>query len=81
MRQMSMTDAGTTQDNFILPALPVGGLNCSLMCNVVLDLDVTRLVVSLVNITKGSFHPSLAFNFCSFLVGENLWHHMKSMEL
>ena len=26
MRQMSMTDADTAQDNFILPALPVGGL-------------------------------------------------------
>ena len=29
MRQMSMTDAGTTQDNVILPALPVGGLPIS----------------------------------------------------
>ena len=26
---MCMTDAGTTQDNFILPALPVGGLPIS----------------------------------------------------
>ena len=26
MGQMCMTDAGTTQDNFILPAPPVGGL-------------------------------------------------------
>ena len=29
MGPMSMTDAGTTQDNFILPALPVGGLPIS----------------------------------------------------
>ena len=29
MRQMSNTDAGTTQDNFILPAPPVGGLPIS----------------------------------------------------
>ena len=29
MRQVSMTDAGTTQDNFILPAPPVGGLPMS----------------------------------------------------
>ena len=29
MGQMHMTDAGTTQDNFILPALPVGGLPIS----------------------------------------------------
>ena len=29
MRQMGMTDAGTTQDNFILPAPPVGGLPIS----------------------------------------------------
>ena len=28
-RSMCMTDAGTTQDNFILPALPVGGLPIS----------------------------------------------------
>ena len=30
MGQMSMTDTGTTQDNFILPAPPVGGLPISL---------------------------------------------------
>ena len=29
MGQMRMTDAGTTQDNFILPAPPVGGLSIS----------------------------------------------------
>ena len=29
MGQMCMTDAGTTQDNFILPAPPVGGLPIS----------------------------------------------------
>ena len=29
MCQMCMTDAGTTQDNFILPAPPVGGLPIS----------------------------------------------------
>ena len=29
MGQMSMTDAGTTRDNFILPAPPVGGLPIS----------------------------------------------------
>ena len=29
MGQMCMTDAGTTQDNFILPASPVGGLPIS----------------------------------------------------
>ena len=29
MCQMCMTDAGTTQDNFILPAPPVGGLPLS----------------------------------------------------
>ena len=29
MSQMSMVDAGTTQDNFILPAPPVGGLPIS----------------------------------------------------
>ena len=29
MCQMCMTDAGTTQDNFIPPALPVGGLPLS----------------------------------------------------
>ena len=29
MGQMCMTDAGTTQDNFILPAPPVGGLPTS----------------------------------------------------
>ena len=29
MGQMCMTDAGTTQDNFILPAPPVGGLPLS----------------------------------------------------
>ena len=29
MGQMRMTDAGTTQDNFILPAPPVGGLPIS----------------------------------------------------
>ena len=29
MDQMCMTDAGTTQDNFILPAPPVGGLPIS----------------------------------------------------
>ena len=29
MRQMCMTDAYTTQDNFILPAPPVGGLPIS----------------------------------------------------
>ena len=29
MRQMMMTDAGTTQDNVILPAPPVGGLPIS----------------------------------------------------
>ena len=27
--QMCITDAGTTQDNFVLPALPVGGLPTS----------------------------------------------------
>ena len=29
MGQMCMTDAGTTQDNFIIPAPPVGGLPMS----------------------------------------------------
>ena len=29
MGQLCMTDAGTTQDNFILPAPPVGGLPIS----------------------------------------------------
>ena len=29
MGQMCMTDASTTQDNFILPAPPVGGLSIS----------------------------------------------------
>ena len=29
MSQMHMTDVGTTQDNFILPVLPVGGLPIS----------------------------------------------------
>ena len=29
MGQMCMTDADMTQDNFILPALPVGGLPIS----------------------------------------------------
>ena len=29
MGQMSMTDAGTTHDNFVLPAPPVGGLPIS----------------------------------------------------
>ena len=29
MCQMCMTDAGTTQDNFILPAPPLGGLPIS----------------------------------------------------
>ena len=29
MGQICMTDAGTTQDNFILPAPPVGGLPIS----------------------------------------------------
>ena len=29
LRQISLTDAGTAQDNFILPAPPVGGLPIS----------------------------------------------------
>ena len=39
MGQMCMTDAGTTQDNLVLPAMPVGGLPISQD-----RLDRTKLV-------------------------------------
>ena len=49
MCQMCMTDAGTTQDNFILPAPPVGGLPISQDW---LDRCVTILILNICIIRK-----------------------------
>ena len=72
MGQMGMTDAGTTQDNFILPASPIGGLPISQD-----RLDRMKLVHdhTVPIFKKTHFRITIPIKGCSSSIFSRAWRH------